>query len=469
MSEKRLKRSEPLIREISQFDVDFVIPRIGIDLPLGIDPFLLYKSRDPQFQSLHDQILQVFASGAELVKQSKLREVAALFHFPEVPEIGFGYSSGGKRGSGIGEFLSTLILETLRESPALLERGIKHIEELQLLSVGIGPDRISDMAGGIIKSFLIEYTQRQAELWRLPIKAGMPISDVFSPADFSWHDGYYDLPVSPYDNSAILLVPRRIVRSLPWINYDEFFRLEFASYLRTKRVSAALRGDAENARLAQKKEIVDVSRKQMDRVDRYVATKEKTSNDAQPTQSYIDQGGTCNESERLKQKLASTPTGNAHASDYQRLVLEILNFLFNPELIDGEMEVRTIDGTERRDIIFTNDSDQTFWTYVRQEHSCLLCLFEAKNTSALDNTHLNQTATYIGDRLGRLGFVVTRVPAAEPQLKKAYSIYNDSQPRKIVLILSDLDLIRMLDMRCAGQDPMRHMQRTYREFRQRVQ
>jgi hypothetical protein len=40
----------PLIRGVSQYDVDFVIPRIGVDVPVGIDPFLLYKSRDAEYQ-----------------------------------------------------------------------------------------------------------------------------------------------------------------------------------------------------------------------------------------------------------------------------------------------------------------------------------------------------------------------------------------------------------------------------------
>jgi hypothetical protein len=30
----------------TQSEVDFVIPDLSVDLPLAIDPFLLYKSRD---------------------------------------------------------------------------------------------------------------------------------------------------------------------------------------------------------------------------------------------------------------------------------------------------------------------------------------------------------------------------------------------------------------------------------------
>lgn len=175
------------------------------------------------------------------------------------------------------------------------------------------------------------------------------------------------------------------------------------------------------------------------------------------------------EVEFFKEKLRKVPQGTAHASTYQCLVLEILDFLFDPELIEGKMEVKTYEGTERRDLIFTNNSNQPFWTYVRNEHSAFLLMFETKNTRKLSSAHLNQTNTYLGDRLGRLGFIVTRNPAASAQQRKAYSIYNDSPARKIILMLSDNDLRDMLDMKCRGHEPTEFIRNLYRNFRESVQ
>src|SRR5262249_30193938 len=114
-------------------------------------------------------------------------------------------------------------------------------------------------------------------------------------------------------------------------------------------------------------------------------------------------------------------------------------------------------------------SDQSFWSYLRTEHASIFLMFETKNVAAVDNTHLNQTAVYLGDRLGRVGFIVTRNPLKEAQERKAFSVYNDSTPRKIILTLSDADLSLMLDMKCRVNDPMRHIQKLYRAFRTRVQ
>lgn len=465
------KPNTPLLEGISQYRVDFVIPRLGIDLPLGIDPFLLYKSRDQELAALHSTILKAFNYGIELVRNNHIAEARRLFDFPEVAEIGLGYTKKSKHGAGVGRFLSELIIETLRDSPLLLQRGVRHIEEMQLLSVGIGPDRVSDIAANLLKGYLIDYTQRQCQLWDVPINSGVPITHIFDPEDFSWHDGYFDLPVSPVDNLPFLFVPRRIVRTLPWINYDDFFRMEFTTYLRSKRVREHLKSSFNPSKSVQteKANIVSIVRQEIERVDRYVDAKERMANQARPSLNYVDQSEICPESALLRERLTKIQAGTAQASTFQHLVLEILNFLFNPELFDGELEVKTVDGTERRDIIFTNDSDQSFWEYLRVEHSSFLLMFEAKNTSSLEMGHINQTAAYLGDRLGRVGFIVTRKPIAEAQERKLFSIYNDSSPRKIILVLSDDDLEKMIDMRCKGEEPMRHVQKLYRSFRTKVQ
>ncbi len=57
-------------------------------------------------------------------------------------------------------------------------------------------------------------------------------------------------------------------------------------------------------------------------------------------------------------------------------------------------------------IIFTNDSDQSFWDYLHTEHSGIFLMFETKNTQSIEIDHLNQTATYLGDRIGYVTFIV---------------------------------------------------------------
>jgi hypothetical protein len=83
---------------------------------------------------------------------------------------------------------------------------------------------------------------------------------------------------------------------------------------------------------------------------------------------------------------------------------------------------------------------------------------------------INQTATYLGDRLGRLGVIVTRNAPPENIRRKIFSVWNDSGPqRKVILTLSDTQLCELLDIRCREESPTKWMQKLYRAFRTAVQ
>jgi hypothetical protein len=82
---------------------------------------------------------------------------------------------------------------------------------------------------------------------------------------------------------------------------------------------------------------------------------------------------------------------------------------------------------------------------------------------------LNQSAVYLGDRIGRFGFIVTRFKADENITRKQITIFNDSQPRKVLLILSDSDLIELIKVRAGDGQPAKWLQRHYRNFRTAVQ
>ncbi len=468
--------NQALRLDFTQDQVDFVIPRLDEDLPLCIDPFLLFKSRDESVRQLHRSLIGVFNEGIKLYESNRLTEFRQLIGFPEVSEIGMGYSEHSQQGSGLGLLLNKLLADTLAASEALRERGLRHIEELQLLSIGIGADRVSDIAANALKQYLIGYTQEQAALWSIPTKPNVPIAHIFDVKDQGWFDGYFDLPVSPNSGRPILLVPRRMVRLLPWINYNEY-ESAFRSFLQPSariRTGAGTR-QRNPAKALPKTEVVALTRANLEVLDRYVSRKEEMAADALPVYPASRGFGHQNRllGEEFISRLDSTPTGPADANTYQRLVYEIVNYLFEPDLTDGEMEVKTIDGTERRDLVYTNESESSFLRYVRTEYHSPFLMFEVKNVQALDLSHINQTATYLGARLGTLGFIATRSAPKMTTLKKTFSVYNDSvgTARKVILILSDNDLAEMLRAKDSGDPntPIRALQKKYRAFRTTIQ
>lgn len=158
-------------------------------------------------------------------------------------------------------------------------------------------------------------------------------------------------------------------------------------------------------------------------------------------------------------KLQSIEPGRKAASAYQREMLGILNHLFEPELTDGKLEEATIHGTERRDIIFTNEAERSFWQYIRQQYNGFLVMFEAKNVGRINGDHINQVATYLGERIGRFGVILTRHSLEKTQLLKTIAVYNDSHPKKIILVLHDGDIEVMLQLKDRGDSPTKHIKR----------
>lgn len=74
------------------------------DLPLFVDPFLLFNSEKNEYNSLHIEIIKYMVF---LKRKSSLNVspglIKAWYHFPEVKENWFGFSKVGNDGRGLGK------------------------------------------------------------------------------------------------------------------------------------------------------------------------------------------------------------------------------------------------------------------------------------------------------------------------------------------------------------------------------
>jgi hypothetical protein len=133
-----------VLEEYGAFDISVVS-----DLPLFVDPFLLFNGDDPEFQKLHDGIIDYLkylrdqASG-ELEEGTMLD----LYCFSEVKQNWLGFTEFGNGGSGLGpEFARALhaalggILKDFGEES--VTEG-SHLEKVTLVGAGVGRDNISD-------------------------------------------------------------------------------------------------------------------------------------------------------------------------------------------------------------------------------------------------------------------------------------------------------------------------------------
>lgn len=195
------------------------------DLPLFIDPFLLFNSPNDSYQQLHNEII----SYLEFLKEKSADNltdpglISAWYKFPEVYQNWFGFSIDGNKGRGLGkDFANALNSNFYKLFPNYGEESIStgtHLEKLCLVKEGVGRDNISDFTTNLIKHFLAEYTQKFCHDFvnkRFCSKFSLQKSE-FNYKTETWMSKDYLLP--SFKGDFILLTPKDILtRDDVWIN-----------------------------------------------------------------------------------------------------------------------------------------------------------------------------------------------------------------------------------------------------------
>ena len=136
------------------------------DLPLFVDPFLLFASTNPEYQKLHEKIVGHLIFLRKLAVDNP--EIGlTLFQFPEVRQNWLGLCKWGNNGKGLGPRFARNVIQAFkgfyRNFGTETVTDTSHIEKLTLVGSGIGRDFISDFTTNLILEFLLDYTEKFAK------------------------------------------------------------------------------------------------------------------------------------------------------------------------------------------------------------------------------------------------------------------------------------------------------------------
>ncbi len=208
------------VEEYGAFNISLIS-----DLPLFIDPFLLFNSQKSEYQQLHSEIIKYLRFLRKKSADGNLSKglIEAWFRFPEVKQNWFGFSLATNRGSGLGKDFANALHKNLHRvfSDFGKEQVTQssHLEKLCLISEGVGKDSISDFTTNLIHGFLLEYTQEFAKAYiDQKHRKKLPVSKAkFNYETESWVTQEFDLPYQ--DGDYVLLTPKDILtRDETWIN-----------------------------------------------------------------------------------------------------------------------------------------------------------------------------------------------------------------------------------------------------------
>ncbi len=290
--------------QLPQSELDFAIPFFDEDIPLYLDPFMLWRSPSHQDQALHTSLLNAFNHLGHLAQQGKEEKaITALIAASECDEVGLG-SSATRRGKRIGRTKAKEILSLFNRIPQYANRGFRHFEEIQCYVDGISKDRVSDISCNFIKSFLIDFTIDQCARHGIPTKPSR-IDNVYDyrKNEFVNQEGI-EVPVSPQDGRPLIFVPKRWLRFTPWINYDDYFE----SHCPQDQLSHA-------AEELKRVEVLNYNRENYGVVEEYISAKERSFEDCHNDPLFSQIPVTS-----AKRKLAlikRLPTGKTDNADMQ--------------------------------------------------------------------------------------------------------------------------------------------------------
>lgn len=265
------------------------------DLPLFIDPFLLFDSDDETFQALHAEIIKYLCFIRDRAIASELTpgNISHWLLFKEVKQNWLGFSKTGNKGTGLGpDFAKSLARNFTTAFKNFGEETVSngsHLEKLGLLSGGVGRDHLSDFTTNLIKAFLLQYTENFAKANLAPTLTRQCKVDrvAFDYALRRWKSGTFELPY--INGDFVLLTPKVILtRDEAWINQgdmvDQFDQVCAAipdSALR-QQINEHLYSqlDADSTAKEHRTAALSTFEKFHELLDQYILLKESTGEDA---------------------------------------------------------------------------------------------------------------------------------------------------------------------------------------------
>ena len=221
--------SPKVLEDYGAFDIS-----LASDLPLFIDPFLLFNSQKPEYRELHEGMIRYLVFLRDRATPDlDPGLIKSWYMFQEVKQNWLGFTLLGNSGSGLGKDFARALHNSLGSilkgfgSESITKSA--HLEKLALIKEGVGRDNISDFTTNLIKGYLLEYTQTFARAHLSPGQRGrfLVARTVFNYETETWESRQYDLPALRDD--YVLLTPSdMLTKDDTWISRSDLVH-EFSS------------------------------------------------------------------------------------------------------------------------------------------------------------------------------------------------------------------------------------------------
>ncbi|MDH8676964.1 hypothetical protein QE109_02330 [Fusibacter bizertensis] len=154
----------------------------------------------------------------------------------------------------------------------------------------------------------------------------------------------------------------------------------------------------------------------------------------------------------LINRLKALKSSKEYYRDYELLLLEILEFLFEGDLVGWHSQKSTTDDLNRFDLICRIDSDIGIWKLFTYDFKSRYLLFEFKNYSQkIKQTQIYTTEKYLFEKaLRTVAIIISKKGADDGALSATHGVLRETG--KLIINMNDADIVRMITMKLDGSD-----------------
>jgi hypothetical protein len=261
------------------------------------------------------------------------------------------------------------------------------------------------------------------------------------------------LPINPNTREPLLLVPKRWLRFVPWINFDDYF------------ATACPKDDIVNKQGSDERaQVLLYNRANYGMIADYVKAKERTADNCHndPLFKQIP----IISARRKLAEIKKLPIGTEDRADkkYEEAVAQLMASLLYPHLDFAATQSRSDGGATIRDLVFYNNRSVDFLQAILDDYKSRQLVMELKNVRAIEREHISQLNRYLINEIGTFGVLVTRNPMPKAMLKNTVELWSGQ--RRCIISLTDADLELMVEVFESKQrEPIEVLKRAYVDFR----
>ncbi len=203
-------------------EINFVNINLDKDNKLFIDPMKLKRGKTEFHQKCFSKVEEFVNILVDLAKNRNYKVLLEFVeNFYERNETRLGYSIESRNGKSFGQNGGIELVKLLTKGTIFEAGFIEDIFDFLMLTPNIGEDKVSDIITTILFMDLIEYTQKQCEMWKIPTKSIGIKKLCWNHSSKAWQKIVEELPT--HEGEQILFVPKSFVGKSYIFSYEKLY------------------------------------------------------------------------------------------------------------------------------------------------------------------------------------------------------------------------------------------------------